>query len=428
MKTYLFILGLILSFSMMGQTMYYGAGSNATGGRGQTVVKVTNLNDSGPGSLRDAIGNNRYIIFSVSGTIRITSAITQDDISNITVDGFSAPQGGITIVGDLPNEPLWETSRWNNAIIKGLRFRKHHDPTGGDNGDSFQCGDCENLVFQNNSVSWAGDEGMGAPLESKNITWAYNIIGETSVGATAGRIRSSSAGPYSYLRNMYVNVSHRHPYGGASNQVDIINQVSHNWNGRAAISFANAATKHNYIGNYLQPARGRNIQTRNGNITNGVGNWIDVRDLWENWDIRIYSYNNFWPGLHETPNVIDYNPLWVQRFPLTLGPAAGTAQYADGHPHFRSDSMFPILGLPIPILDPQEAKEWAENNAGAHYFIDNNGILNNRDWDGPDSVWRDAVINNTAISYMHPIDPTDSDYYQDFLASVSSTPLNERPQ
>ena len=63
-----------------------GAGANSLGGSGQQVVHVTNLNDSGAGSFRDALGDNRTIVFDISGVINLTSAI-DTTIINVSILG-----------------------------------------------------------------------------------------------------------------------------------------------------------------------------------------------------------------------------------------------------------------------------------------------------------------------------------------------------
>src|SRR5579884_3755010 len=75
-----------------------GFGSSATGGSGGTVYHVTNLNDSGSGSFRDAVSTGHRIIeFDVSGYIKLSSAVSV--ASNLTIDGLSAPGAGIGIMG-----------------------------------------------------------------------------------------------------------------------------------------------------------------------------------------------------------------------------------------------------------------------------------------------------------------------------------------
>ncbi len=101
----------------------YGAGSNASGGRGGSVYRVTNLRNSGKGSFRDAVSqSNRYIVFDVSGTVSLTSglSITAD---NLTIAGQTAPKGGISITG-----PRIRFIDVDNLIVRYVRFRPIWEP------------------------------------------------------------------------------------------------------------------------------------------------------------------------------------------------------------------------------------------------------------------------------------------------------------
>ena len=75
-----------------------GFGANSIGGRGGTLIEVTNLNDSGPGSFRAAVeaSGPRIVVFRVGGTIELQSSLI---ITNpyITIAGQTAPGGGITL-------------------------------------------------------------------------------------------------------------------------------------------------------------------------------------------------------------------------------------------------------------------------------------------------------------------------------------------
>src|SRR5262245_7712478 len=76
-----------------------GFGAGASGGRGGSVVEVTNLDDVGPGSLRDAISRpNRTVVFRVSGTINLASRLELTH-PNITLAGQTAPGDGICLRG-----------------------------------------------------------------------------------------------------------------------------------------------------------------------------------------------------------------------------------------------------------------------------------------------------------------------------------------
>src|SRR5690349_13086428 len=99
-----------------------GFGRYATGARtnlaSASVYHVTNLNDAGAGSLRDAVSQpNRFVVFDVSGVARLTSGViaVQD---NVTIAGQTAPGGGFSVYGDR----LSYTSA-DNTITRYLRIR-----------------------------------------------------------------------------------------------------------------------------------------------------------------------------------------------------------------------------------------------------------------------------------------------------------------
>jgi hypothetical protein len=103
-----------------------GFGASATGGRGSAAYHVTNLNDTGTGSFRDAVGTpNRTIVFDVGGIINSASPVSVS--SNLTIAGQTAPGGGIAVEG---RELSFSNS--SNVIVRDMRFRQGtNDPDTG---------------------------------------------------------------------------------------------------------------------------------------------------------------------------------------------------------------------------------------------------------------------------------------------------------
>src|SRR5690606_26207994 len=119
-----------------------GFGTNTPAGRGGSVYRVTNLNNSGSGSLRyglESVTGPRVIIFDVSGVIDLQSdlVIRDDsvgDYGNVTVAGQTAPYPGITLKGggiDI---------RSHDVLIQHIAIRPGNGITPLDNRDCIKIG------------------------------------------------------------------------------------------------------------------------------------------------------------------------------------------------------------------------------------------------------------------------------------------------
>lgn len=135
-----------------------GWGAVSKGGRGGRVIKVTNLNASGPGSLAEACAADgpRIVIFEVSGVIRGDVRITEP---NITIAGQTAPGAGITVEGVVSSYDYGA----HDIIIRHLRVRPRR--SSGSGGDCIQLGGLGpnesgtyNIVLDHLSLSWGNDE------------------------------------------------------------------------------------------------------------------------------------------------------------------------------------------------------------------------------------------------------------------------------
>jgi hypothetical protein len=152
-------LALLSASPVMAQTLAFpgaeGFGRFVSGGRGGDVYIVTNLNDSGTGSLREGVTNRnvttpRTIVFAVSGTIFLNSPLRITK-GNLTIAGQTAPGDGIC----LANYEI-DPGGTDNVIIRFLRSR--HGDVSGAEGDAFSCRYASNLIIDHCSFSWSVDE------------------------------------------------------------------------------------------------------------------------------------------------------------------------------------------------------------------------------------------------------------------------------
>ncbi|MEI6946981.1 pectate lyase [Paraflavisolibacter sp. H34] len=154
-----------------------GYGKYATGGRGGKVIKVTSLDDDGPGSLRAAVNAKgpRTIVFGVSGTIHLLSPLGIK--GNVTIAGQTAPGDGIC----LADHPVQLAG--DNIIIRYLRFRMGDryqnqgmvNGAGGD--DAFSGQRRKHIIIDHCSMSWSTDE-VFSVYAGDSTTLQWNLIAE----------------------------------------------------------------------------------------------------------------------------------------------------------------------------------------------------------------------------------------------------------
>lgn len=149
----------------------YGFGANATGGEGHSTVFVTNLNDSGAGSFREAVSSgNRIVKFQVGGYIDLQSALLID-ADNITIDGTDAPNFGICFRGHTLG-----TVNSNNQIWRGIHSRSN---THAETIDSFRVQNSFNLLFDHCSFTHGNDGCLDITGGSHDITVQFCLIFES---------------------------------------------------------------------------------------------------------------------------------------------------------------------------------------------------------------------------------------------------------
>lgn len=233
-----------------------GYGRFATGGRGGAVVVVSNLNDDGPGSFREAITNDigpRTIVFNVSGIISLKSRLTCSS-KYVTIAGQTAPGKGICI----RSAPFGLGSE---SILRFLRVRLG----GGQTYDGLGMAGANHSIIDHCSVSWTIDEAFSS-RNSKNITLqktliseALNIAGHQNYpeGTAHGYAATIGGDIGSFHHNLLAHCYGRNwSLGGGldgagyyAGRLDIFNNVVYNWGSRATDGGAHEV---NFVNNYYK--------------------------------------------------------------------------------------------------------------------------------------------------------------------------------
>jgi pectate lyase len=229
----------------------------ATGGRGGSVCEVTTLEDSGPGSLRDALGQgNRTVVFRVSGTIRLKSALAISQ-PNTTIAGQTAPGDGICLRD-------WPFSiRTQNVVVRYLRSRLGDVTARQDDGISVLHG-CKNVILDHCSATWSIDEALSLSGDVTNVTVQWCLIAE---GLNRSKHAKGSHGYGSLARanglvslhhNLWAHNDARNPRLGDNYSrppfptFDVRNNVMYDY-GSACTGLTQGNLKVNYVANYIRP-------------------------------------------------------------------------------------------------------------------------------------------------------------------------------
>lgn len=284
-----------------------GGGMYATGGRGGKVYHVSNLNDSGAGSLREAVeaSGKRIVVFDVAGTIVLKSELTISN-NDITIAGQTAPGDGICL------RDYTVRIDADNVIIRYLRFRLGNATANtADPQDNTICGSFhENIILDHCSISWAMNE-CALFYANRNFTMQWCLLSEglnkwnSAPGAKAygygGTLGGKNA---SFHHNMLAHNPKRNPCFDFSafymkdsedyseeyrGHVDFRNNVIYNWGESNVYGGADGAF--NMVNNFYKP---------------GPKSWQNIRYFiearWYNPDFKI---GENYPQLYLTGNYFD---------------------------------------------------------------------------------------------------------------------------
>lgn len=216
----------------------YGFGATATGGRGGTVVHVTNLNDSGPGSFRDAVSQpNRIVVFDVGGYIVLQSPVSLS--SNLTIAGQTAPGQGIGIMaGEI------SASGKSNIIIRNVRMRQgNQDPQTGKS--AFNMGTGSNIILDHCSFEYGQWDSVDA-VGTLNFTVQNSIIANPLYQQFGAHVEK---GPSTFYRNLWVNAHNRQPL--SKDNTVYINNVIYDYELGYTSGNTGGIFSHDIVNNYF---------------------------------------------------------------------------------------------------------------------------------------------------------------------------------
>ncbi|MGH2553029.1 MAG: pectate lyase [Chitinophagaceae bacterium] len=291
-----------------------GFGKYTTGGREGKVFLITNLNDNGPGSFREAAETKgkRIIVFALSGTIRLESKISIK--GDVTIAGQSAPGDGICLADHSV------MLGGDNIIVRYLRFRmgdKYQkggmvDGNGGD--DAFGGTRRKNIIIDHCSMSWSTDE-VFSIYAGDSTTLQWNIISEPlnysyhfetgdkdyehhGYGAIWGGLHLTAH------HNLFAHCNNRCPrFNGIRHTptefADYRNNVIYNWGSNNI--YAGEGGNYNIINNYFKygPNTGNSVKYRicnpGKNETIGFGKWY-VNGNYVDGSEEVTGNN--WKGIH----------------------------------------------------------------------------------------------------------------------------------
>jgi len=341
-----------------------GFGKYATGGRGGQVFIVSNLNDKGPGSFREAAEAKvkRIIVFEVSGTIHLASKLSIR--GDATIAGQSAPGDGICIA-DYP-----VSMGGDNIILRYIRFRMGDryqrqagmvDGSGGD--DAVSSFKRKHIIIDHCSLSWSTDE-VFSVYGGDSTTLQWNLIAEPlnysyhfetgdkdwehhGFGGIWGGLHLSAH------HNLFAHCINRTPrFNGIRHTptefVDYRNNVIYNWGGNNI--YAGEGGEYNIVNNYYKygPNTNKNVRYRivNPGRTEkiGFGKWYvngnfvdDAADITKNNWLGIQMGNG---GTEEDKkNTIIDNPHTSEAIPEQKATDAYTAVLQSVGASYKRDTM-----------------------------------------------------------------------------------------
>ncbi|MBP5765271.1 MAG: polysaccharide lyase [Bacteroidales bacterium] len=340
-----------------------GGGMYSFGGRGGKVIVVTNLNDRGPGSFREACetGGARIVVFNVSGIIRLETPINVR-APYITIAGQTAPGDGICIAGES------FAINTHDVVIRHMRFRRGE--TGVEHReDSFGGNPVGNIMIDHCSCEWGLDENISfyrhmydeSEGQYENVAKKYptvNVTIQNTISAKALDTYNHAFGSTlggenaSFMRNLWASNSGRNPSIGWNGCFNFVNNVVYNWVHRTADGGDWTAT-YNFINNYYKPGPATPTE---GPVSHRILKPESGRSKLDHHVYgRVYAHGNIMEGFPEITADNWKGGIQVEGFEDCHGEES----------YMRS--LRPFAMPPMHILSATETYDYVLENAGANY-------------------------------------------------------------
>ncbi len=352
-----------------------GFGAYTEGGRGGEVIEVTNLNDSGPGSLREAledISGPRTIIFTVSGYIKLQSRLKIKN-GDVTIAGQTAPGGGICL------KNYTTEIQADNVIIRFIRFRLGDEAQQAV--DSFWGREHQDIIIDHCTMSWAIDE-CASFYDNQNFTMQWCIISESlnqsfhpsgdhGYGGIWGGVGAT------FHHNLFAHHTSRNPrFNGArytttpeTELVDFANNVIYNWQSNS--SYGGEAGNMNMRNNYYKYGPSTSSSKRNRIVEpyDTAGNWYINGNFIEGYPL--VSQNNWNGGVQGSFAAYQLTKKRINPFEV--------AEITLQTPEEAFEDVLQFAGALFPERDSIDQRIVEEALEGtAHFGQDGVGIINSQ--------------------------------------------------
>ncbi len=321
----------------------FGAKTQA-GERGELVV-VTSLDDSGPGTLREALTHKSQarIQFAVGGTIKLERGVSIKGGSFVTIDGSSAPPPGITLRGD-----ALRILSSHDVVVTHLRVRDSRR-------DGITIKDSDNVLIDHCSLTDAGDENLSITRGATNVTVSWCLIGETrppprggGKGVLVADIGGQTVTNVSIHHNLFARLAQRSPQISTAGLFDLRNNVIRNWESYG-------------------------IRIRKGGFGNIVGNVLGTEDRPSRAVILTADSGRVYLEGNRSPHGLDVNLLRTAPKPLRVAPVATDSvevveqkvlKTAGAFPRDETDRLLVSAAPPKPPQKPGRASSKPAKEAG----------------------------------------------------------------